>query len=221
MTLHVVVGEDNYLSREGIRRVLEDEDDIEVVAVCGDLASLRVAVGDTRPDVVVADIRMPPTNTDEGIRLAAELRRTQPDVGVVILSMYTDPLYAMKLLEGTSDRRAYLLKDRVQDGSELSRVLREVAAGGSVVDSRIVEELLAARQRHQDPRLGQLSAREQEVLALVAEGLSNQAISERLVVTKRAVERHINSIFWKLDLEDSGTFSRRVRAVLLYLAEVG
>ena len=218
MTVRVVLGEDSMIAREGICRVLEDAEDIEIVAICGDLASLRYAVEEARPDVVLADIRMPPTSTDEGIRLAAELRSTHPEVGVVILSQYAEPLYATELLEGGSDGRAYLLKDRVQHRSDLARALREVSEGRSVVDSRIVEQLLAARRRGEESRLNTLTAREQQVLALVAEGWSNGAISDRLVITRRAVERHIHSIFWKLSLDDSENVSRRVRATLLYLA---
>lgn len=219
MTIRVVFGEDNYLAREGILRVLEDEEDIEVVAICGDFDSLRSAVGDERPDVVLTDIRMPPTTTDEGIRLAAELRTTHPDVGVVVLSQYAEPLYATKLLEAGSDRRAYLLKDRVQYSTDLARAVREVAAGRSVVDPRIVDVLLTAQQRrHDDSRFDALTPREHEILGLVAEGWSNGAIAERVVLTKRAVERHINSIFSKLDLGDSENTSRRVKAALLYLA---
>ena len=218
MTIRVVLGEDSLLAREGIRRVLEDEEDIEIIATCGDLDSLRFAVGESQPDVVLADIRMPPTNTDEGIRLAAELRGTRPEVGVVILSQHAEPLYAMKLLEGGSDLRAYLLKERVQHRGDLGRAVRAVAEGGSVVDSRIVELLLAAQRRRDDSRFDALTAREREVLALVAEGWSNAAISERLVITKRAVERHINSIFGKLGLGESEDVSRRVKATLLYLA---
>lgn len=219
MTIRVVFGEDNYLAREGILRVLEDEEDIEVVAICGDFDSLRSAVGDERPDVVLTDIRMPPTTTDEGIRLAAELRTTHPDVGVVVLSQYAEPLYATKLLEAGSDRRAYLLKDRVQYRTDLARAVREVAAGRSVVDPRIVDVLLTAQQRrHDDSRFDALTPREHEILGLVAEGWSNGAIAERVVLTKRAVERHINSIFSKLDLGDSENTSRRVKAALLYLA---
>lgn len=219
MTIRVVFGEDNYLAREGILRVLEDEEDIEVVAICGDFDSLRSAVGDERPDVVLTDIRMPPTTTDEGIRLAAELRTTHPDVGVVVLSQYAEPLYATKLLEAGSDRRAYLLKDRVQYRTDLARAVREVAAGRSVVDPRIVDVLLTMQQRrHDDSRFDALTPREHEILGLVAEGWSNGAIAERVVLTKRAVERHINSIFSKLDLGDSENTSRRVKAALLYLA---
>ena len=219
MTIRVVFGEDSYLARAGILRALEGEQDIEIVAICGDFDSLRSAVGDERPDVVLTDIRMPPTATDEGIRLAAELRTTHPDVGVVVLSQYAEPLYATKLLEEGSDRRAYLLKDRVQYRTDLARAVREVAAGRSVVDARIVDVLLTAqRQRQEDSSFTALTAREQEILALVAEGWSNSAIAQRVVITRRAVERHINSIFSKLDLGDSEATSRRVRAALLYLA---
>lgn len=218
MTIRVVLGEDSYLAREGISSALEEEEDIALVATCGDLDALRAAVDEAIPDVVLTDIRMPPTNTDEGIRLAQELRATHPDVGVVILSQHAEPLYATKLLEGGSDGRAYLLKDRVSDRSELSRALRQVAEGGSVIDSRIVETLLKAQRRREDSRLDTLTPREQEILALIAEGWSNEAIAGRLVITKRAVERHIHSIFWKLDLGDSMDVSRRVKATLLYLA---
>ena len=216
--LRVALGEDSYLAREGISRVLEAEDDIEIVATCEDFESLRAAVGETEPDVVLTDIRMPPSHTDEGIRLAEELRETHPGVGVVVLSQYAEPLYAMKLLEHGSDRRAYLLKERVQDRSELSRALHEVAAGRSVVDARIVEALLHARRTREESGLDTLTTREQEILALIAEGWSNEAIAARLVITKRAVERHINAIFWKLELGDSADVSRRVKAALLFLA---
>ena len=218
MSIRVIVGEDSFLAREGVRRVLAEEVDIDVVATCADLPTLRAAVADELPDVVLTDIRMPPTNTNEGIALAAELRDTHPEIGVVILSQYSDPAYAMKLLEGSSTRRAYLLKERVQDLGELSRALRDVAAGRSVIDSQIVDALLAAQRRRQDSQLDTLTTREQEILSLVAEGWSNGAIAERVVVSKRAVERHINSIFFKLDLGDSEDVSRRVRAALLYLA---
>jgi DNA-binding NarL/FixJ family response regulator len=216
--IRVVLGEDSYLAREGITRALADEDDIEVVAICDDLDSLRRAIDESSPDVVLTDIRMPPTNTDEGIKLAAELRARHPEIGVVVLSLHAEPLYAMRLLEEGSDGRAYLLKERVNERSELSRALHEVANGRSVIDPRIVEGLLAARRQRADSRLDALTPREQEILALIAEGWSNSAIAERVVITKRAVERHINSIFLKLDLGDSGDVSRRVKAALLYLA---
>jgi len=218
VSLRVALGEDSFLAREGISRALEADDGIDVVATCADYDALRTAVGETEPDVVLTDIRMPPTHTDEGIRLAEELRDTHPGIGVVVLSQYAEPLYATKLLENGSDRRAYLLKERVQDRSELSRALHEVAAGRSVVDARIVDALLRAQRSREESGLDTLTTREQEILALIAEGWSNEAIASRLVITKRAVERHINAIFWKLELGDSADVSRRVKAALLYLA---
>jgi DNA-binding NarL/FixJ family response regulator len=218
VSIRVVCGEDSYIAREGILRALEDAEDIDVVATCADFDSLRAVIDDLLPDVVLADISMPPTNTDEGIRLAGELRTTHPDMGLVILSQYAEPVYATQLLEGGSDRRAYLLKDRVQYRSDLTHALREVASGRSVVDPRIVELLLTARRKRADSHFDALTPREQEILALVAEGRSNGAIAVDVVITKRAVERHINSIFMKLDLGDSENISRRVKAAVLYLA---
>jgi DNA-binding NarL/FixJ family response regulator len=218
MTIRVVFGDDSYLSRRAVLSVLEEDGDIEVVATCSDLDSLRLTVEEHAPDVVLTDICMPPTNTDEGIRLAAQLRSTRPQVGVVILSQYAEPLYAAKLFEKGSDGRAYLLKERVHGRGDLIRALREVAAGHSVVDPRIVELLLAAQRRRADSHFDALTPREQEILALVAEGWSNTAIAERIVITKRAVERHINSIFAKLELGESESISRRVKAALLYLS---
>jgi DNA-binding NarL/FixJ family response regulator len=217
MTIRVVLGEDSYLVREGIRRVLAEQPDVEVVATCADLDSLHAAVQSARPDVVLTDIRMPPTNTDEGISLAAELRTTNPDVGVVVLSQYAEAVYAARLFEGGSDRRGYLLKERISEPAELSRALGMVAGGGSIVDPRVVEQLLRTQQRAGDARLDALTPREQEILALVAEGWSNAVIAERLKITKRAVERHIHSIFSKLDLGEPEV-SGRVKATLLYLA---
>jgi len=219
VTIRVVLGEDSYLAREAIMHVLEAEDDIEIVAACSDLDSLRLTIADVRPDVVLTDISMPPSHTDEGIRLAAELRNTHPDIGVVILSQYAEPVFATKLLEGSTDRRAYLLKERVQGRGDVTRALQEVVAGRSIVDPRIVELLLAAQRRRDNSRFDTLTPREQEILGLVAEGLNNGAIAERIVITKRAVERHINSIFSKLGLADAEHYSRRVKAALLYLAD--
>jgi DNA-binding NarL/FixJ family response regulator len=177
-----------------------------------------MTVDEQQPDVVLTDISMPPTNTDEGIRFAAELRESHPEIGVVILSHYAEPIYATKLMQDSSDRRAYLLKERVQYRSDLTRALYEVAAGRSVIDPRIVELLLAAQQRRRDSRLDSLTPREQEILGLVAEGWSNGAIAEHVVITRRAVERHINSIFSKLGLGDSEDISRRVKATLMWLS---
>lgn len=219
MPIRVVVGEDNYLAREAISRVLESEEDIVIVASGEDLDSLRRAVHEEQPDVVLADIQMPPQRTDEGIRLAKELRTTHPEMGVVILSQHAEPLYAVELLSAGSDRRAYLLKERVQHRAEITRAIREVAEGGSVLDPRIVELLLTSARARDASRFEALTARESDVLVLVAEGWSNAGIGEQLGITTRAVERHIRSIFSKLDLGDSSRHNRRVRAALLYLSE--
>lgn len=221
MSLRVVLGEDNYLAREGISRALERVEGVELVATCVDLDSLRATIEDEHPDVVLTDVRMPPTNTDEGIRVASELRRSHPQTGVVVLSQHSDPSYAVALFEDGSDGRAYLLKERVSDHVELGRALREVADGGSVVDPRIVEALLASQRRRESSQLDALTRREQEILGMIAEGRSNAAIARTLVVTKRAVERHINSIFMKLDLGESEDVSRRVKAALVYLSSSG
>ena len=218
MTIRVVVGEDNYLALTAISKVFESEEDIEVVATRSDLASLRAAVEEERPDVLLTDIQMPPTLTNEGIRLAAELRTSHPELGVVILSQYANPLYAAELLAEGSDGRAYLLKERVQRGGDVTRAVREVAAGRSVIDSQIVDVLLTSKQARHSSRLALLTEREKDVLGLVAEGWTNVAISEQLGITTRAVERHVRAIFSKLDLGDS-LHHRRVRAALLYLSE--
>lgn len=216
--LRIVLGEDSYLAREGIMRALEDVEDVDVVATCSDLDGLRAAIEDVRPDVVLTDIRMPPTNTDEGIRLAGELRQSYPEIGVVVLSQHAEPLYAVSLFEGGSDRRAYLLKERLKDEGELSRALHEVAAGGSVVDPYIVERLVGAHSGGADPRVDKLTPREREILGLIAQGRSNAAIARSLYITTRAVERHINAIFARLELAESAEANRRVQAVLVYLA---
>ena len=214
----LVVAEDAYLIREGIRSALErEEDEVEVLEYCPDLDSLLRAVEEHGPNVVITDIRMPPTNTDEGIRFADELREMHPEMGVVILSQHAEPRYAMALFNAGSDRRAYLLKERLNDKNELSRALHDVAAGRSLVDSRVVDKLVSSRQ-HDDSELTRLTPRELEILALIAEGRSNGAIATTLEITKRAVERHINAIFLKLDLGEAEDVSRRVKAALVYLA---
>jgi DNA-binding NarL/FixJ family response regulator len=214
--IRVVLAEDSFLAREGVTHVLDSIDDVELVAACGDLDELRATVDEARPDVVLTDIRMPPTNTDEGIRFAGELRHSQPEVGVVVLSQHAEPAYALSLFEDGSSQRAYLLKERVKDRDELERALREVADGRSLVDPRIVERLVSARL--DDPGIEKLTAREREILALIAEGRSNASIAESLDVSRRAVERHINGIFVKLDLPADGDVNRRVKATLRYLA---
>jgi DNA-binding NarL/FixJ family response regulator len=213
--IRVVLGEDSFLAREGISHVLDSFDDIELVAACADLDELRSTVDEVKPDVVLTDIRMPPTNTDEGIRFAGELRHSLPEVGVVVLSQHAEPAYTLRLFEDGSSQRAYLLKERVKDKDELERALREVADGRSLVDSRIVDRLVSARLG--DPGIEQLTPREREILALIAEGCSNTAIAESLDITKRAVERHINGIFVKLGLGEDGDVNRRVMATLRYL----
>jgi DNA-binding NarL/FixJ family response regulator len=217
-TIRVVLGEDNLLAREGIVRLLERSDDIELVEAYGDLQSVRAAVHTLRPDVVVTDIRMPPDYSDEGIRLASELRSSHPEIGVVVLSMHAEATHAMMLFEEGSNGRAYLLKDRLREGDELARAITEVARGGALVDPQVVDELLDMRP---PTKLGVLTDREREVLALIAQGLSNTAIAEELTITKRAVEHHVNSIFAKLELRGDAHVDRRVRAALMYLAEDG
>ena len=216
--IRVVLAEDSFLAREGVTHVLDSIDDVELVAACGDLDELRATVDEARPDVVLTDIRMPPTNTDEGIRLARELRQSHPDIGVVVLSQHAEPLYAVALLEDGSDRRAYLLKERLKDEGELARALHEVAAGGSVVDPHIVERLVGAQSGSTGSRVDKLTPREREILGMIAEGRSNAAIARSLFITTRAVERHINAIFSRLELAESAEANRRVQAVLVYLA---
>jgi DNA-binding NarL/FixJ family response regulator len=218
MPIRVVLGEDSFLAREAISGVLDRVEGIELVASCEDLDALRAAIEETKPDVVVTDIRMPPGNLDEGIRLAGELRSSHPAIGVVVLSQHAEPTYASLLFEDGSERRAYLLKESVKDQSELRRALEAVAEGGSVVDPLVVEQLVDARRRREDSKLDTLTPKELEILRLIAEGRSNAAIAEELVVTKRAVERHINGIFLKLELRDAEDVSRRVKAALLYLS---
>ena len=216
--LRVVVGEDSFLTREAITSLLDDTVGIDLVAACEDADSLRAAIEREEPDVVLTDIRMPPGHRDEGIRLANELRETRPEIGVVVLSQHAEPAYAVLLFEDGSHGRAYLLKESLKDRAELVRAVVTVADGGSVVDPLIVEELLELQRRRRDSPLDRLTPRELEILGLIAEGRSNAAIAEKLVVTKRAVERHINSIFLKLNLRESDDVSRRVKAALLYLS---
>jgi DNA-binding NarL/FixJ family response regulator len=218
-TIRVAVADDSYLVREAVTRLLEDADGIEIVATCEDRDSLMRAIETERPDVVVTDIRMPPTHTDEGLQVAADLRRTSPGVGVVVLSQYAEPRYGLSLLETGSDGRAYLLKERVNHRGQLVSAIEAVARGGSVMDAKVVETLIDARKRVEDSRLAELTPRELEILSFIARGHSNQAIADELVLTKRAVEKHINAIFLKLGLSDALDVSRRVTAALIYLAE--
>ena len=221
MAIRVVLAEDDYLLREGVRRLLETCEDVELAAACGDLDSLFLEVERAQPDVVVTDIRMPPGRTDEGIQAAERLRETHPMVGVVVLSQYAEPRYALRLLEAGSDARAYLLKERLSDLEELVGAIRAVADGGSVVDPKVVEELVRVRRRSEASPLAELTPREREVLAEIARGKSNAAIAGSLFLTERAVEKHIGSIFTKLGLKWEDSVHRRVKAVLIYLSEGG
>jgi DNA-binding NarL/FixJ family response regulator len=219
MPVRTALAEDSFLVREALIRLLEDADEVELVAVCEDAEALRAAIETLELDVVITDIRMPPDHSDEGIRLATELRTTHPNLGVIVLSAYGDAPYALALLEGGSDRRAYLLKERVHSGRQLIGTIEAVARGGSVVDAKIVETLASSREVDQHSALPSLSPREREILVEMAHGASNQAIAESLGMTKRAVEKHINSIFAKLDMPPTADVSRRVQAVLIYLAD--
>ncbi len=220
VTIRVVLAEDNYLVREGIRHLIEADAELEVLRTCGDLGCLLAAVDETAPDVVVTDIRMPPSGTDEGIRAAAHLRETSPRTGVVVLSQYAAPAYALSLLEKGAAGRAYLLKERVSEAEQLVRAIKEVAAGGSFIDPVVVESLVSARSGP-GASTQHLTVRENEVLGEMAQGKSNAAIAASLVVSERAVEKHINSIFAKLGLSEEHDVNRRVKAVLVFLSEQG
>jgi DNA-binding NarL/FixJ family response regulator len=217
--IRVVLAEDQYLVREGLRRLLETSDDVEIAAVCEDLDSLLAAVDAENPDVVVTDIRMPPGETDEGIQAATRLRETSPRVGVVVLSQYATPSYALALLEGGSEGRGYLLKERVKDVDQLVSAIRTVSEGGSVVDPKVVDALVAANARAEESPLNELTPRERDVLREMAEGKNNAAIASTLVLTERSVEKVIHSIFLKLGLTWEEAVHKRVKAVVLYLAE--
>jgi DNA-binding NarL/FixJ family response regulator len=219
MPIKVVIADDQYLVREGVRRLLETEPEIEVGAVCEDLDSLLAAVEAERPDVVLTDIRMPPDGVDEGIQAAERLRESHPEVGVVVLSQYGEPAYALALLEGGTAGRAYLLKERVDDITQLVGAIRAVAEGGSVIDPKVVEGLVAEKARAEASPLRELTAREQDVLRGMAEGRNNAAIAGALFLTERSVEKVIHSIFLKLGIVWEPSIHKRVKAVILYLAE--
>ncbi len=212
--MRVVVAEDAVLLREGIARLLADAD-FEIVGQAGTASDLLLKVRSHEPDVAIVDIRMPPTQTDEGLRAAQEIRAAHPRVGVLVLSQYVEPAYAMDLLAESAEGVGYLLKDRVSDVKEFAEAVRRVAEGGSALDPTVVSQLVG-RRRKDDP-LDALTPREREVLELMAEGRSNQGIAERLVVTERAIEKHVTSIFGKLRLPAASADHRRVLAVLAFL----
>ncbi len=222
MALRIALAEDNYIVREGIEQVLRGDEEIEVIASCADMPSLLAAVEAEAPDVVLTDIRMPPDGEDAGIQIASRLRKAHPQIGVVVLSQYSEPGFVLRLLDAGSEGRAYLLKERIADRGELTRAIRAVADGGSVIDPKIVEVLVKARSQAENSLLSEMTPRELDVLSALAEGKSNAAIAEDLVLTKRAIEKHINAIFLKLGLTyspDAEQISKRVKAALIFLAE--
>ncbi len=217
----VVIVEDSYLIRESLVHLLSGDGRVEVVGVCGDSNKLGALIERTRPRVIVTEIRVPPRRGPEGIRIARRLRETHPELGVLILSQYGDPAYAESLLETGASHRGYLLKERIRHREELLEAIEAVARGESVFDPKLVELLIRARGRAEQSPLRGLTPRELELLKLLAEGKSNAAIAASMVLTKRAVEKHVNSIFVKLGLPatDSDHVSRRVKAALIFLAE--
>lgn len=206
--------------REGISALLALDDQLELVESCGSYDELVAAVDHHRPDIVITDIRMPPTQTDEGIRAANHIRARHPEIGVVVLSQYVEPEYAVSLFDQGSEGRAYLLKEWVADLDELGAAIRRVAEGGSVVDPRVMDALISSKANRESSVLGRLTDREREVLAEMAKGGSNAAIGEALFISARSVEKHVSSIFTKLDLPPTDDLNRRVRAVLIHLGVV-
>jgi DNA-binding NarL/FixJ family response regulator len=216
--IKVVIADDNLIAREGIEHILAAEPTLEVVASVGGLDELSAAVERERPDVVLTDIRMPPTFSDEGIRFANRLRETNPEVGVVVLSQYDEPHFALMLIEPGSDRRGYLLKDRLYDHAQLRAAIEAVDQGGAVIDPKLVDALVSGKARMDRSPIAELTPRERDVLAEIAQGKSNAAIAHSLFLTKRAVEKHINAIFFKLDLGAEDDVNKRVKAALLFLS---
>ena len=217
--IRVVAAEDSYVVREFLTMILDAAPEVELLAMCSNAKELETALADEHPQVLITDIRMPPSGADEGIRVANRLRETDPDIGVVVLSQYAEPSYALALFESGSGGRAYLLKERIRNRDELIGAIEAVARRGSVIDSKIVDLLIAARARPPRSEVAELTPREVQLLGEIAAGKSNTAIAESLVLTKRAVEKHINSIFAKLGLPEDQDVSRRVKATLMYLAD--
>ena len=217
--LRVVFAEDNYLVREGTTALLAENDEVEVVGTAASYDELIAAVAEHTPDAVLTDIRMPPTSSDEGVRAARQIRADHPTIGVVVLSQFADEEYVYDLLKDGAEGLGYLLKERVADVEELVRALTEVSRGGSVLDPKVVEALVAAKDRMAHSPLATLTDREREVLSHMAQGRNNAAIAETLFLTERAVEKHINSLFHKLGLSEEHNVHRRVMAVLAFLRE--
>jgi DNA-binding NarL/FixJ family response regulator len=219
--VRVVFAEDDYLVREGTAALLGQAEEVDIVEAVADLDALLAAVERHEPDVVLTDIRMPPTKTTEGIQAALTIRREHPGTGVVVLSQYAEEEYAYELLKDGAEGLGYLLKERVADVEEIVRALRDVAAGGSVLDPRVVEGLVTRRERESTSPLARLTERERQVISLMAEGKNNAAIAASLYLTERAIEKHINSLFHKLGLSEEPNVHRRVMAVLTFLREGG
>ena len=221
MPIRVVLAEDSYLVREGIVRLLGTQPDLEVVGACGDLDALYALVEAEHPDVVLTDIRMPPGETDEGIQAAVRLRETHPDLGIVVLSQYSEPRYALSLLESGTTRRAYLLKERVADVVQLTAAIRAVADGGSLIDPEVIDALVTSSASRESSPLDELTPREHDVLREMAAGKNHAAIAATLFLSERSVEKVIHAIFLKLGIAWESTVHKRVKAVVLYLAETG
>ncbi len=219
--IRTVVAEDSYLIREFLTELLSSAPEIELTAVCSTASELEKAIETWVPDVVVTDIRMPPFLQDDGIQVAARLREANPEIGVVVLSQYAEPAYALALLGQGTHGRAYLLKERIRNKEQLLEAIDAVRHGRSVIDPAVVDVLIQARSRASRSKLSQLTPRERELLAEIASGKSNAAIAGALVLTKRAVEKHVNAIFSKLDLPETTDVSRRVTATLIFLSESG
>jgi DNA-binding NarL/FixJ family response regulator len=217
VTIRVVLAEDNYLLRAGTSALLAAVAEVELVGWAEDLGGLLAEVDEKRPDVVITDIRMPPTHSTEGLQAAATIRREYPGTGVILLSQFADPDYATELLRDGASGVGYLLKERIADIGELTRSLGQVAAGGSALDPQLVESLVSRHERRGDPRLASLNERERDVLAHMAQGKNNAAIGRALYLTERAVEKRINATFQKLGLNDTADVNRRVLAVLTFL----
>ncbi len=217
--IRIVLADDSYLIREALTKLLDGDPRIEVAAVCDNRILLERAIADEHPAVVLTDIRMPPTGAEDGLEVAERLRESSPETGIVVLSQYAEARYALALLSAGSERRGYLLKERLYDRSELVRAIETVAAGGTVIDPKVVELLIAHKNKLERSPLSELTPRETQVLALIAQGKSNTAIAEDLFLTKRGVEKHINLIFMKLNLSESIDVSRRVRATLIFLSD--
>jgi DNA-binding NarL/FixJ family response regulator len=219
--VRVVFAEDNYLVREGTAALLQASDEVDLAGTASDLDELLASVEELRPEAVLTDIRMPPTNTTEGIDAAKRIREQHPEIGVVVLSQFAEEEYAYELLKDGAAGLGYLLKERVSDLEEVVRALNEVAKGGSVLDPKVVEALVSAKERMAHSPLAQLTQREREVLEHMAQGMNNAAIAQSLFLTERAIEKHINSLFHKLGLSEEPSVHRRVMAVLAFLRESG